>query len=302
MDDQATGDRVARVEGLLEEVDSLADPAARDTAAEIVQALVELYGEGLARIMARLAEEGAGLPAELAEDELVAHLLLLHDLHPVPLSERVGGALESVRPYLESHGGGVELVGLDDGIVRLRLQGSCSGCPSSTMTLKLAIEEAIHKVAPDVEAIEAEGVAEAPAPAPAPLKLEISEALGGGSAELGGGSAEPAPPAEAWATAGSLAELSGGGTALKQVAGEPLLFVRIEADSYAYRPTCPGCEESLERAALRGAELTCAGCGHRYDARRAGRCLDEPQLFLEPVPLLIDDNGLARVALGSAVA
>ena len=160
------------------------------------------------------------------------------------------------------------------------------------MTLKLAIEDAIYKAAPDVEEIEAEGVTEA---APPLLKLEISESLGGGAADSG-------PPAEAWATAGSLAELAGGGTMVKDVSGESLLFVRIETDSYAYRPTCPGCKGSLGDAGLRAAELTCAGCGHRYDVRRAGRCLDEPRLFLEPVPLLVGDAGLVKVALAAGVA
>lgn len=293
LDDQTALDRVARVETLLERVETLADPAGRETAGELVQALVELYGEGLARIMARAAGEDANdVPVALAEDELVAHLLLMHDLHPVPVEARVVGALEEVRPYLESHGGGVELVAVEDGVVRLRLQGSCSDCPSSTMTLKLAIEDAIHKAAPDVEEIEAEGVTEA---APPLLKLEISEALGGGTAD-------PGPPAEAWATAGSLAELAGGGTTVKEVSGELLLFVRIETDSYAYRPACPGCQSSLEGAGLRGAELTCGGCSRRYDVRRAGRCLDEPRLFLEPVPLLLGDTGLVKVALATAVA
>ena len=91
------------------------------------------------------------------EDELVAHLLLLHGLHPVPVRERVRGALDEVRPYLVAHGGGVELLGVDDGVVRLRLEGACNGCPSSALTLKLAVEEAIARAAPDVERIEAEG-------------------------------------------------------------------------------------------------------------------------------------------------
>jgi len=300
LNDHAAQAQVARVETLLEEVESLADPAGRETAAEVIQALVELYGEGLRRIMAGLGGEDAdGLRAALADDELVAHLLFLHDLHPVSLEERVHGALEEVRPYLDSHGGGVELVGVEDGVVRLRLQGSCSGCPSSTMTLKLAIEDAIHKAAPDVETIEAEGVTEA---APPPLlKLEMSPSLNGGAAEPLP-PAEPGPPAEAWSMAGSLAELAGGGTMVKEVGGEPLLFIKIETDAYAYRPACPGCEASLEDAGLRGAELTCANCGHRYDVRRAGRCLDEPQLFLEPIPLLVGDAGLVKVAIGSAAA
>ena len=109
-------------------------------------------------------------------------------------------------------------------------------------------------------------------------------------------------PAGTWTTAGTLAELSSGGTVAKTVAGERVLFVRIEETFYAYRDTCPGCHESLEEAPLRIVELTCAACGHRYDVIRAGRCLDEPELYLEPVPLLTDDSGLVKVALRSAVA
>jgi|tagenome__1003787_1003787.scaffolds.fasta_scaffold20691340_3 Fe-S cluster biogenesis protein NfuA len=152
MDERAL---IGRIEGLLEE----ADPAA----VEVAGALLDLYGEGLRRIVERVGAEG------LADDELIAHLLLLHDLHPVPVEERVRGALDSVRPYLDSHGGDVELVGIADGVVRLRLNGSCSGCPSSTMTLKLAIEEAIHAAAPDVERVEAE---DGP---PAPVLLQIDD-------------------------------------------------------------------------------------------------------------------------------
>jgi Fe-S cluster biogenesis protein NfuA/nitrite reductase/ring-hydroxylating ferredoxin subunit len=296
-----TEDRVARVESLLEEVDALADPAAAQVTSALVQALLDLYGEALGRVMHAVGAAEADVVRDvLLEDELVSHLLFLHDVHPVPLHERVGQALESVRPYLESHGGGVELVGIEEGVVRLRLEGSCSGCPSSTMTLKLAIEEAIHKLAPDVDEIQAEGVTD---PAPSPLlKLEISEALGGpGANGNGSGAANGGPPPEAWTTAGSLAELSGGGMVVKTVAGEPVLFIRLISDYFAYRPGCPGCEESLGEGSLRGTELVCGHCDRKYDVHRAGRCLDEPRLHMEPVPLLLEDSGLVKVALGSAV-
>jgi nitrite reductase/ring-hydroxylating ferredoxin subunit len=175
--------------------------------------------------------------------------------------------------------------------VRLRMHGSCDGCPSSAMTLKLAIEDAIHKAAPDVIEVEAEGVtAPAVPPGPTLLQLEVSDAVRGSE------------PAEAWATAGGLPELSGGGTLLKPVSGEEVLFIAIEATYYAYRPTCPGCNETLESAVLTGAELACGACGHRFDIRRAGRCLDQPELFLEPLPLLVDDTGLVKVALTERTA
>jgi Fe-S cluster biogenesis protein NfuA len=146
---------VAQIEALLDRLDALPDAAARETATATVQALLGLYGEGLGRMLDRL---GPAQARALADDELVAHLLLLHGLHPVPVEQRVREALDGVRPYLGSHGGDVELLGVANGVVRLRLQGSCEGCPASAMTLKLAIEEAVLTAAPDVDAVEAEGV------------------------------------------------------------------------------------------------------------------------------------------------
>ena len=174
MDDTQARERVARVDSLLEELETLPDPLARQTATEVVEALLDLYGEGLARLVGYVAERDDGALAEaLAGDELVAHLLLLHGLHPMPLAARVQQALDGVRPYLDSHGGDVELLGVDEGVVRLRLEGSCSGCPSSAVTLKHAIEDAIHKAAPDIERIEADGAVEPPVGVPLPIVCEI---------------------------------------------------------------------------------------------------------------------------------
>lgn len=137
---------------LLERADALLGAIEHDeTALEAVQAVTDLYGEALARILAG---------ADPVEDELVSQLLLVHDLHPLDIEARCRKALEEVRPYLGSHGGDVELLGVEDGVARLRLAGTCNGCPSSTITLKNAIEETLLKAAPDLERIEAEGVAE----------------------------------------------------------------------------------------------------------------------------------------------
>jgi Fe-S cluster biogenesis protein NfuA/nitrite reductase/ring-hydroxylating ferredoxin subunit len=283
-------EQVARVESLLGQLEALPDAAARRTATEAMQALLDLYGEGLGRIVDILAEGDDGMLAEaLADDELVAYLLLLHGLHPVGVEERVRGALEGVLPYLESHGGNVQLLGVEDGVVQLRLEGSCSGCPSSSMTLKLAIEDAIFKAAPDVEEVRAEGAVSPAATPSGLLQLEVLKP-----------SVAPSVSPGTWAMAGSMPQLSGGGVLLKKVSGESVLFMRPSERVYAYRPDCPGCADSLEQAGLQANELTCPGCGNRYDVLRAGRCLDMPQLHLEPVPLLVDDAGLVKVALGMA--
>ena len=276
-------DHVARIESLLEGLDALPDSAVRQTATEVVQALLDLYGEGLGRIVDAVAAHDDGtLARELGDDELVAHLLLLHGLHPVPVEVRVQDALAGVLPYLESHGGGVELIAVQDGVVRLRMHGSCSGCPSSAMTLKLAIEDAIFRAAPDVDEV-------------------LADEDGSAAPTLDVLHAGPAPSvtASAWATAGGMPQLAGGGVLLKEISGQTVLFLRPSERIYAYRPTCPSCDASLEDAALRATELTCPGCASRYDVLRAGRCLDAPALHLEPVPLLVDPSGIIKVALGA---
>ena len=291
LDDQGLQERVARMEALLGEIESLEDPKAKSKAAEVVQVLLELYSEGLARMMEAISQGGNGerIFEALTEDELVSHLLLLHGLHPLDVQTRVVRALEEVRPYLQSHGGNVELLGVEGGVARVRMEGSCDGCPSSTVTLKLAIEEAILKAAPDLERIEAEGVAE-----PKPATTFVA----GPTLRK---KKRPGEDGAYWTVVGGLPQLSGGGMLLKEISGEPVLFVKLEDDFYAYRHLCPGCGESLEEGSLMGAELTCSGCSHRYDVRRAGRCLDAPQLHLEPIPLLVSEEGIVKIALPSAV-
>ena len=148
-DIQAVG---AQVEALLAEFASASDPTIAGRAEELVRLLVEFYGAGLARIMELLDEQSV---AALLGDRLVAGMLVLHDLHPQSTEQRVLAALERVRPYLGSHAGDVEYLGLDaDGTVRLRLAGSCEGCPSSAMTVKMAIEKGIEELAPEITKVE----------------------------------------------------------------------------------------------------------------------------------------------------
>jgi Fe-S cluster biogenesis protein NfuA/nitrite reductase/ring-hydroxylating ferredoxin subunit len=254
-------DRLVRVEALLDAIEG------DEAATEAVAAVVDLYGEALARIVSG---------ADPVEDELVSHLLLVHGLHPKDVETRVREALDEVRPYLRSHGGDVELVAIEGGRARLRLQGSCNGCPSSSSTMQLAIEEAVERAAPELDGIEAEGVAE-------PL-VQIRTL---------------ATAATSWTVVGALPQLRSGGTLVQELAGGPVLFARVGPSTYAYRGPCPACSAPLADAGLEDAELVCPGCGRHYDLRRAGRCLDAPDLSLQPLPLLEAEPGLLKVALGA---
>jgi Fe-S cluster biogenesis protein NfuA len=157
------------VQELSERLQAVADPAAREAAEGLVSAVMDLYGEGLERIVRALDDAGpeaAELRRQIVDDGVVASLLLIHGLYPVDLETRVQEALDGVRPYMHSHGGDVELLSLEDGVARLRLEGSCQGCPASAATLEQAIRQALEEAAPDLAGMEVEGT-EAPARAPA---------------------------------------------------------------------------------------------------------------------------------------
>jgi Fe-S cluster biogenesis protein NfuA len=155
-------DRLRHLDGLLQSAEKSADPAGKTRLCEIVQEISSLHGAGLERVLQHLGEAGSSGQAILdacTADQVVGGLLLLHGLHPQDLETRVNQALDSVRPYLQSHGGNVELLEVSEERVRLKLEGSCHHCPSSTATMHHTVEEAILARAPDVAAIEVEGLA-----------------------------------------------------------------------------------------------------------------------------------------------
>ena len=169
---RAVGDRI---EQLLDELRAAADPRIYGQAEEMLGLVTDLYGGGLARIAEIVGEKDPALLDLLAHDELVSSLLLVHGLHPEDLATRVARALEGVRPMLASHGGDVELLDIDAeaGAVHLNLLGSCHGCPSSTVTLRMAVETAIAEAAPEIVIIDVEQpTEEAPTPGSAvPITL-----------------------------------------------------------------------------------------------------------------------------------
>ena len=270
-------------------IESLAEPEARSVSVVLMLSLMDFHGAGLERLMDIVAETGgAGYAVfdNFAKDELVGSMLLLYGLHPHPLETRVMQALDKVRPYLDSHGGDAELLGVSDGVVRLRLQGSCKTCPSSSMTLKLAIEEAIYEAAPDVVSIEAEGITEQP-PAPTGF-VQIGKANAGGN--------PPNPiDGKGWEEVSDLHTLAQSSVRVLEVRGRSVLFCRLGESLYAYGNDCPGCGRTLHDVRLETTSLACPHCGERYDVIRAGRGLDQPGLHLEPFPLLVE-QGRTRVA------
>src|SRR5580700_11631413 len=141
-----------RIEQALGELQQSADARSLNLAEELLRLVSDLYGSGFERVLEIVRERAPELIDALASDELVASLLLVQGLHPDSIEARVEEALASVRPFLARHGGDVELVAIDDelGAVKLRLLGSCDGCPSSAATLRGAVEVAVVEAAPEI--------------------------------------------------------------------------------------------------------------------------------------------------------
>jgi Fe-S cluster biogenesis protein NfuA/nitrite reductase/ring-hydroxylating ferredoxin subunit len=268
---------IERVQTLTAQLEEVQDLQARAVADELVSAVIQLYGEGLERIMAAL-DDAPEVRRRLVDDGVVASLLLIHDLYPVDLETRVNEALASVRPYMESHGGDVELLGIRDGVARMRLVGHCDGCPASSSTLELAIKKALEESAPDLDGLEVEGV-EQPA-----FALPVIEPNGNGGAPPAWTDLDGDPPTP-------------GLTTPMTVAGTDVLVANVGGTLLAYRNACGWCRARLDVAPMTpGGTLTCPSCERRFELRRAGRSPDDDALQIAPVPLLRAE-GRVRVAV-----
>lgn len=160
MDVREHQSHAAQIEALIQEVDAFPDPHVRAKTEELLSALLDMYGEGLARILEMTAQAGASgqaLIETFARDELVGSLLLLHGLHPIDLETRIRQALDSMRSSVQARGGALELVRLEGGVAFLRLTGSSHSCSSSVSALKQMVEEAVYNAAPDLDELQIEG-------------------------------------------------------------------------------------------------------------------------------------------------
>lgn len=303
-------DLEGRIEWLTAELETLPDARGRGLAEELVSAVLQLHGEGLERVLELVDEAGpAGAPIRqaLVDDGVVGSLLLIHDLYPVPLQERVAEALASVEPYMESHGGGVDLLSLQDGVATLRLKGSCDGCAASSATLELAIKKALMEAAPDLAGLEVEGAVAPPSvddeisgtPLPIlPKPARLSPAAAAEPATAVPASAAAMPPVSGWLEVDGLAHLPVGAKAAVPAGGTQLLVANVNDTLLAYLNACAACDSPLEGGALQEGVLACPSCSARFDLPRAGRNVDgDTQMQLAPVPLLRDGPTRVRVAL-----
>lgn len=276
-----------RIQNLLD-ASSSGGAIARERAEQLVREVTDLYGAVLERLMELSLAADPGLADRFAADDLIASLLLVHGLHPYGVERRVSEALDSVRPYLGSHGGDVSLLGVVDGVVRLQFQGSCKSCPSSSVTLELAVEDAVRAAAPEISSIEVVAAENDTSSGTIPAESLLTRLRSNGHRPTG------------WQPVPELAELSDGEVGGFRVGGVTALVCRLGADVFAYRDQCPSCFATLAGAQLRATVLRCPGCGAGFDAVHAGAGVGGDS-HLEPIPVLVRD-GVLSMAVPEEVA
>jgi Fe-S cluster biogenesis protein NfuA/nitrite reductase/ring-hydroxylating ferredoxin subunit len=272
-----------RIHELVEKIGAMPDPAARRMLQECLESVLSFYGHGLERIMElvdKAGPDGAKVHDSLLHDPGVRGLLLIHGLHPIPLEERLAEALDKVRPYMESHGGNVELLSLENEYAKLRLQGHCKTCPSSAVTLELAVRSAIEEACPDLAGFEVEGIKNGADP-----KADSFEHT-------------PAAAPD-WIRIEGASDLRNSTFMHIRAETDPLLICKVDDQLYAYRDQCPACNLPLHLGEMKKGLLICS-LGHRFDIKLAGSSRDNNELHLDPLPLLTQD-GVVKVAQAHAI-
>jgi Fe-S cluster biogenesis protein NfuA/nitrite reductase/ring-hydroxylating ferredoxin subunit len=291
---RTAGDRIQ----VLLDASAAGGPVASERAEQLVREVVELYGAALSRVLEIAAERDPAVVDVCATDDLVASLMLVHGLHPHDVHRRVADALDSVRPYLGSHGGDVELLEITGATVRLKFAGSCKSCPSSAVTLELTVEDAVRSAAPEITSIEVVAAEPSTASTVIPAESLLSRVHSDGH---GGAQWHPVP---------DLADLQTGEVGGFMVAGTTVLACRIGDELFAYHDRCGSCDASLAGAALHrrmgaaisGPVLRCPRCHAHFDVRHAGAGLDDgagPDVHLDPIPLLVRDGILSMAVLAT---
>jgi len=238
------------------------------------------------------------------ESPIAAAVLAMYDLVPLDEFTQIEEALDEVRPYIESHGGGLELLDVDGGTVHVRLSGSCHGCAASAMTLRRGVEEKLRERIPWFEEIVAHEPEEDGAPQASNV-LPLLQIDPRASPPVDGGGellqiAQLKRPV--FVDVGRFEDLPEGEMTVAQVDDNAILIVNIQGEPYAFRNVCPtDGRNPLDGGRLTGTVLVCPWHNCAYDARSGKRADDEPGMGgLAVVPIAVSGDGVMRIAANVA--
>ncbi|WP_053960304.1 NifU family protein [Sulfobacillus thermosulfidooxidans] len=285
---------VEAVDQRLESIEKTSVPGFRQQVGELVNDLLEMYRMGFEQVM-YYARSYPDLPQKFADDPVLGPLLMIHNMHPLSFEERVHKALDNVRPYLKTHDGNVRLLSVEQGIVKLALEGHCHGCPSSRVTIKTAIEQELMRWAPDMLDLIVEGEDNVLSIDPDDARRVVIPL-----SAVQGVTTENKRP-KGWFQLDNITSLLPGQTHKSQLEDHPLIIARLGDEFFAYHDFCPQCHRLnvlvlITNDDLSASILECQSCQTQYEPKKAGRAVSQASLHLEPLPLLLEGH-TARIAI-----
>lgn len=271
---------LARIQALEAQVSSFSE-AERDTVNALRLSIDALNKEAFARLIRALKSNPAALSAmkEAISDELVYTVLRHHELIKPALAERIEKALATVRPFLESHGGDVELIAVEPpDSVTIRLKGACGNCPASELTLKEGVEKAIKEECPEIVEIK-----------------RASSLPGGRCASSGPAIAFISPFADqsdtGWLFAADFDAVPDAGVGAFDVEGRSILLSRFGEKITCYENACAHMGMPLDGGEFKDGILTCPHHQFQYDLE-SGECLTAPEVQLHTHAVRVKGNSV----------
>lgn len=276
--DQQTLHPTLDLDGLLKDIHALEsivthwDEQQRNTVDALRRADDALHKEAFTRLIKAVRQVPEAMTAlkTVVGDEVVYAVLRHLEIIKPSLHERVELALESVRPYLATHGGNVELVEiLPPDTVAIRLLGACDGCPASGLTLSEGVEKSIKEYCPEI--------------------TTIKKAKGGATAKpVGSSNSVPihfiSPFAnsadEGWEYAALIDEIPQGNIKVTTVAGNNVLLSRFDDKVTCYQNACAHLGMPLDMGEVRDGILVCPHHAFEY-LLESGECLTAPEVQLQ---------------------
>lgn len=239
------------------------------------EAVEAFHKEGLSRILRAIAEHERGdeILARLASDPFAQTLVQMHGLVKPGIEARIQEGLIDARPWLREHGGDVEFVERDGGVVRVRLSGSCTDCTLAPLTLKEAVFNAVKRKAPEIERIELyEDPVREPADAPASPGEDFVH------------------PGEGWEVGPEIEHLPESVTMRFDTSKRSILIHKRGPSIRTYANECPHRGLALDGGLHDGSrcegELTCPWHGWRFDLD-SGDCVHLGDARLLPIPSMV---------------
>ncbi|MBD2164386.1 NifU family protein [Calothrix membranacea FACHB-236] len=263
---------ISRFEAIISEWDE----SQRYVVLGLRRAIEELHKTALKRLIKNLKQESVTALRHAVDDEFIYAVLLYHELvkpPQPPLEQRIHTALEEVRPSLQSHNGDVELVAIKlPDTVEVRLLGTCSNCPASTLTLTQGIEQAIKSHCPEITQV-----------------IAVTSNLKVDNLKPNLTSPFSPPRGSTWVRVATVEQVPNFGIFAVSLAGNPLILYRYGLNIICYQNACAHLGHALDQGDVGNSILTCPHHGFKYNLE-TGECLTIPDVSLQLYPVQIKEG------------